>query len=50
MKTGLRGWNAYELPLMNIEKEVVDPDEADELLNAGFCSPLMHPDRRTIQS
>lgn len=50
MKTGLRGWNDYELPLMNVEKEVVDPDRVDELLDAGFCSPLMHPDRRTIQS
>ena len=50
MKTGLRGWNDYELPLMNIQKEILDPDEVDELLNAGFCSTLMHPDRRTIQS
>ena len=50
MKTGLRGWNDYELPLMNIKKETVDPDKADELLNAGFCSELMHPNRRYIQS
>ena len=50
MKTGLRGWNDYELPLMNVDKEIVDPDKADELLNAGFCSSLMHPDRRSIQS
>ena len=50
MKTGLRGWNDYELPLMNIQKEILDPDEVDDLLNAGFCSTLMHPDRRTIQS
>lgn len=50
MKTGLRGWNDYELPLMDINKKLVDPDDADELLNAGFCSKLMHPDRRTIQS
>lgn len=48
MKTGLRGWNDYELPLMNISKEIVDPEKVDELLDAGFCSPLMHPDRRTI--
>ena len=50
MKTGLRGWNDYELPLMNLNKEIVDPDKADELLNAGFCSSLMHPDSRSIQS
>jgi rhodanese-related sulfurtransferase len=50
MKTGLRGWNDYELPLMNISKDIVDPDIVEVLLDAGFCSELMHPDRRTIQS
>lgn len=48
MKTGLRGWNDYELPLKNIEKNIVDPDKVEELLDAGFCSELMHPDHRTI--
>lgn len=48
MKTGLRGWNDYELPLYNLEQEVLDPDDVDEMLNAGFCSAFMHPDRRTI--
>ena len=48
MQTGLRGWNDYELPLKNVQQEIVDPDDVDELLNAGFCSTLMHPDRRTI--
>ena len=48
MKTGLRGWNDYELPLYNLQQEQLDPDEVDVLLNAGFCSSLMHPDRRTI--
>lgn len=50
MKTGLRGWNDYDLPLMNIKKEIIDPETVDTLLDAGFCSQLMHPDRRTIQS
>lgn len=50
MQTGLRGWNDYELPLRNVQQEIVDPDEVDEMLNAGFCSQLMHPDRRTILS
>jgi rhodanese-related sulfurtransferase len=48
MKTGLRGWNDYELPLYDLEGKVLDPDDVDEMLNAGFCSTLMHPDRRTI--
>jgi len=50
MKTGLRGWNDYELPLKNAMQEILDPDVVDEMLNAGFCSQLMHPDRRTILS
>lgn len=48
MKTGLRGWNDYELPLYNLEQEELDPDDVDEMLKAGFCSTFMHPDRRTI--
>ncbi len=48
MKTGLRGWNDYELPLYNLGQEKLDPDDVDEMLTAGFCSALMHPDRRTI--
>ncbi len=48
MKTGLRGWNDYELPLYDIEKNKLDPDEVEEKLNAGFSSSIMHPDRRTI--
>ncbi|MCK4705074.1 MAG: rhodanese-like domain-containing protein [Gammaproteobacteria bacterium] len=50
MQTGLRGWNDYELPLKNAQQEIVDPDDADEMLNAGFCSTFMHPNRRTILS
>ncbi len=50
LKTGLRGWNDYELPLVDRYQETVDPDTVDNLLNAGFCSSLMHPDRRTFQS
>ncbi len=48
MKTGLRGWNDYELQLVNRYKETIDPDTVEELLDAGFCSTMMHPDRRTI--
>jgi rhodanese-related sulfurtransferase len=49
MQTGLRGWNDYDLPLININKEIVNPDEVEKMLDAGFCSTMMHPDRRTIQ-
>ncbi len=49
MKTGLRGWNDFELPLVNLKQEVLDPDDVEEMLNAGFCSVLMHPDRRSFR-
>jgi len=48
MKTGLRGWNDYELPLYDLKQNKLDPDNVDEMLNAGFCSAFMHADRRTI--
>ncbi len=48
MKTGLRGWNDFELPLYNLDQQQLDPDDVDEMLSAGFCSAFMHPDRRTI--
>jgi len=48
MKTGLRGWNDYELPLYNVNHDELDPDDVEEMLAAGFCSSMMHPDRRTI--
>jgi len=50
MKTGLRGWNDYELPLFDLKQNELNPDDVDEMLNAGFCSAFMHPDRRTIKS
>lgn len=50
MKTGLRGWNDYELPLFNLEQKELDPDDVEEMLKAGFCSTFMHPDRRTIKA
>ncbi len=30
LKTGLRGWNDYELPLINSEKQAVSIDSADD--------------------
>jgi rhodanese-related sulfurtransferase len=32
LKTGVRGWNDFEQPLYNMSGEVVDIDNADELL------------------
>lgn len=40
MKTGLRGWNDYELPLVDAKGRVVPIEEADE-----FFSTRLRPDQ-----
>ena len=40
MKTGVRGWNDYELPLLNQQGEQVDIDLAD-----GELNPPVRPDQ-----
>ena len=32
LKTGIKGWNDYELPLQNSHGEIVDIDEAEQML------------------
>jgi len=41
LRTGLRGWNDYEEPLVNIASEKVDPDFADD-----FFLTKLRPDQR----
>jgi rhodanese-related sulfurtransferase len=36
MKTGLRGWNDYDLPLYDTNNNQLDADDVDEMLNEGF--------------
>lgn len=38
MKTGLKGWNDFELPLVDLEKNKIDPDDVDKLLKAPFST------------
>jgi rhodanese-related sulfurtransferase len=40
LKTGLTGWNDYELPLVNNEGKVVDIEEAD-----AFFEPKVRPEQ-----
>ena len=40
MKTGLRGWNDYELQLVNSDGQVVSVEEADE-----FFTTRLRPDQ-----
>ena len=46
MKTGIRGWNDYEQPMVDKEDKEVDIDEADESLNAGPRPDQLDPKRR----
>lgn len=38
LKTGLRGWNDYELALYDLDEKLLDPDDVEFLLSAGFYS------------
>jgi len=43
MKTGLRGWNDYELPLVRPDGKVVSVDEADEFFTTRLRPDQMRP-------
>lgn len=43
MKTGVRGWNDYELPLVNMQDEAVDIDLADEALSPPVLPTQLAP-------
>jgi len=43
MKTGVRGWNDYELPLVNMQNEPVDIDLAEEALSPPVLPSQMAP-------
>jgi len=36
LKTGIKGWNDSDLPLINKAKEDVDPDWADDFINPSI--------------
>jgi rhodanese-related sulfurtransferase len=42
LKTGVKGWNDYELPLQDKKRQPVDIDEADEIL-APYIMPEQMP-------
>jgi rhodanese-related sulfurtransferase len=42
MKTGLRGWNDYELPLVNISRQSVTVEDADE-----FFTTRLRPEQES---
>jgi rhodanese-related sulfurtransferase len=44
LKTGIRGWNDYEQPLQNSRAEVVEIDDADEIL-----APRLRPEQLQAQ-
>lgn len=43
MKTGVRGWNDFELPLVDANGQPVDIDLADEILNPPVLPSQMAP-------
>ncbi len=45
MKTGVRGWNDYQLLLVNTQGELVDNDLADESLSPEVLPTQLAPKR-----
>lgn len=46
LKTGLRGWNDFDLPLVDASGEAVDPEYADEVFTAKLRDDQIDPARR----
>jgi len=43
LKTGLRGWNDYEQPLVNSQNQRVDIDDADEYFSSKVRQDQLRP-------
>lgn len=43
LKTGVRGWNDYDQPMVDLAGEEVDPDDADEFLGNQLREDQMAP-------
>lgn len=43
LKTGLRGWNDYDQPLVDADNNSVDPDDADEHMTTRLRPEQMSP-------
>lgn len=46
LKTGIKGWNDFELPLYDAQGQLVDIDEADEILMPKLRPEQLPPKRR----
>lgn len=46
LKTGVKGWNDYDLPLLDMNQQIVDGDEADAML-APNVKPEQMPPKKT---
>jgi rhodanese-related sulfurtransferase len=47
LKTGVKGWNDFELPLHNAHGQMIDIDDADEILMPKIKPEQMPPSKRT---
>jgi rhodanese-related sulfurtransferase len=43
LKTGLKGWNDYDLPLVDARGKQLDPDVAERLLNPPIAAEKLGP-------
>jgi len=47
LKTGIKGWNDFELPLQNLRGQVLDTDTADEILKPRLRADQLPPKKQT---
>jgi len=47
LKTGIKGWNDFELPLYDAQGKLVDIDDADEILMPKLRPEQLPPKRRS---
>lgn len=48
LRTGLRGWNDYELALYNSAGERLDPDRVEAMLSPGLSPEQLGPPARAV--
>lgn len=48
LKTGLRGWNDYEAPLLDEQDSEVDPDIAEEYFTTRLRPDQLPPDKQPL--
>lgn len=50
LKTGLRGWFEYEMPLVNANNKIVDEDTAEDFFTSQVRTEQLSPNQKNLKS